>query len=824
MASSGCGPAAWIVAPEEGGRSTKLADVSHNWAWNGVRRTGFGVFAVVGLVAVVGALARLQGASGMHLALAAVALGSVLAIESNRFAVGWAPYRTMSFTLSIMTLPVLSPVLGPQIAVGILALGTLLRSLTITKRLPVALYAAGLAGSGGTVFLLIFSQLGAAGWPILPSVLLSALCCLVALLAVEWLRRTSIGTPWKLGHFAGVSSVRAVVVLSGAVVVTVLTAFWNHPDLPFFQEAELERNAAAVLLMITVIGVATRLSTRVEHMQRRFNGLIEGTAALNAQSFGHATNSESFAELVCAAVTATIGAQAVAIRESPGSSREISAEVTLVQGQLLFIVAQRDPMDHAFTCDDQTALTALARATDVVVRARHDIGGLTVRANTDPLTGLPNYGAFQAALSNINDHRNYSEALAVLFLDLDDFKRLNDRLGHEAGDDVLRSLGSRLRRNVRPFDVVARVGGDEFVIILTRLSSLAEAKLIADGILAATSAPLILGQNTVRPLLSIGLAFSAHRETDVAQLVRDADESMLAIKESRRRGGPAHESSINISSHNSPQVNDRIAEAITEGLLELAYQPIVSLVTNQIWAFEALVRFTDEELGAMSPPSLVEKAKSLGMLDDLTRQVAEKAMAAAERLRLVEPGIVCMTVNVEAVQVLPERLGLFVEDLASRYPGVSLCLELNERSVARVSPALRLQVEHLRDIGVLIALDDYGSEDSSVDSLVRVPMDILKIDKSLIDDLDDIRQREVLTALQGFGDNLEYSMVVEGVENEIMARHLSSLGIRSAQGFHYGMPAGLTQTLARLTQFGIAAIVPELLSTADTVHAGPARP
>jgi EAL domain-containing protein (putative c-di-GMP-specific phosphodiesterase class I) len=153
-------------------------------------------------------------------------------------------------------------------------------------------------------------------------------------------------------------------------------------------------------------------------------------------------------------------------------------------------------------------------------------------------------------------------------------------------------------------------------------------------------------------------------------------------------------------------------------------------------------------------------------------------------------------------------VGSFIEELAEGYPGISLCLELNERSVAKVSTELRVQAEHLRDIGMMIALDDYGSRDSSVDALVRVPMDILKIDRSLVDDLGDVRQREVLTALQGFGDKLEYSMVVEGVENEAMAQHLHAIGIRNVQGFHYGIPQSLTQTLARLVEFGARAVLP----------------
>lgn len=766
------------------------------------------LFASWAAVAIVDALVRTTSRSESHWLVAVVGVGCVFALESNRFWVGWVPYRNMSFSLPVMALPILGPVLGSEVAVGVVVLGVLLRTLSRTRRWSIALYAGGLAGAGATLDLFLFDAMRSASVPIALAVLLSALSYIAVTLLVEAIRRQSIGAPWELGTFSPTSPVRGAMLLAGAVSLTALAAFWNDPSLPYFNEGVEERNAVAVMLLLTVIAVASKASVRLVDMRGRFNGLIRGTAALNANSFGHDSGSASFADLVRRAVVEAIGAESVTLQAHPGSPRAIAALVTLVADERLFIVAERDAMDVAFSSDDQRALDALAHTTDVVVRARDDIGGLTLRANTDPLTGLANYGAFQDALASLNEDRSHSEALAVLFLDLDGFKRLNDRLGHQAGDEVLRALGKRLTLAVRPFDVVSRVGGDEFVIILTRLSSLAEAKAIAESILAASGQSLVLGRNTVYPLLSVGLAYSAHRETDVAQLVLDADQSMLSVKKSRRSGGPSHESSISISDHTSPQMNDSIAEAIRDDRLEMAYQPIVSMVTNQIWAFEALVRFTDPELGALSPPSLVAKAKGLGLLDKLTRQVAEKAMAAAEQFRRIEPRVVCMTVNVEALQVLPGRLGEFLEELAERYPDISLCLELNERSVVKVSWEVRAQVDRLRDLGIMIALDDYGSEDSSVDSLVRISMDILKIDKSLVDDLADIRQREVLTALQSFGDKLEYSMIVEGVENAAMARTLSELGIRSAQGFHYGVPRSTDETLARLAQYGVEAVLP----------------
>jgi len=769
-----------------------------------VRRAAFAVFAAIACVLIVDALLRLLDGPGYRWSTAVVGVSCVVALEACRLKIGRIPYRSPSISLPVISLPVLAPAVGPETAIGVLALGVLVCTLVRTRRPAVALYAAGLAGAASTIAVKLFVSLNSAAAPAILAVVVAVAGYSISILVIEILRKWFARAPLAFDEPSAATPLRDSIAVIATAVVTGLVALWSEIGPLLVDDADERLNAIAVLLGVTVIAVLTKLSIRSLVMRRRLTGLIRGTADLNALSFVSSDGSNDVADLLCRAISDTIGAESVTVRDGRPVPGEIGVAVTADHPR--FVVARRDPMDSSFTPDDRSALTALAHTANEVVSARENIGGLTLRANTDPLTGLPNYGAFQEALANINDNRNYSEALAVLFIDLDDFKRLNDRFGHQAGDEVLRGVGHRLRQSVRPYDVVARVGGDEFVIILTRLSSLVEAKKLAETVLAVSGEPLTVGQGTFSPVLSIGLAYSAHRETDVGQLVQDADQSMLAIKKSRRRGGPASEGSINISGHRSSQVNDIVARAIDEDLLELAYQPIVSIVSGQIWAFEALVRYTDPDLGPVSPPSLVEKAKSLGRLDALTRQVAVKAMAAAAAFRLVEPRIVCMTFNVEASQILPERVGSFVEDLANRYPGISLCLELNERSVARVSPAVRAQAEHLREIGLMIALDDYGSQDSSVDSLVRVPMDILKIDRSLVDDLDDVRQREVLTALQGFGDSLEYSMIVEGVENEAMVAHLRALGIRSAQGFHYGTPESYEKTLARLEAYGAAAI------------------
>jgi diguanylate cyclase (GGDEF)-like protein len=783
----------------------------------GVRRLFIALFASIAGVLVVAGILSLAGLPGSAWWVAATGVFCAAALNVCWVHLGPERHRSPVVSLPILVLPVLGTVITPITSAGVIVLGVLLVVVVRTRRVGVALYSAGLAGVGSAAAVLILSASLNIG---LSSVLAAGLAGAgyVAVVATVECLRMLLVRPIADRTGPLLAPARVALMILGCALLSALVVYLHDAGPTLSRDPIVF--VIATLLAFTLVAVGIKLIGRVVTMRSRLTGLIAGAAALTAAGRediaagrvqsgpeDDAAATARVLELLHEAVQKTLGVEYVTVRDSPARAGEISAPILLSESDTRFVVAGREPMGGVFNADDRSALHALARAAELAMSAHYNIGGLTARANTDPLTGLPNYRAFEAALLNINDHRDYSEALAVLFLDLDDFKRLNDRHGHQSGDDLLRELGRRLRVVVRPSDVVARVGGDEFVVILTHLASLGEAKLIAERILSASVQPLTLGSSSYTPTLSIGLAYSAHRETDVSQLVQDADRAMLAIKKSRRRGGPANESSINISSHRSSQMNDIIAHAIDEDLLELAFQPIVSLVTGQIWAFEALVRYNDPDLGPLSPPSIVEKAKGLGRMDALTRQVALKAMAAAADFRLVEPRVTCMAINVEAGQIVPDRVGTFMEDLAGRYPGISLCLELNERSVARVTPAIRAQADRLRDLGLLIALDDYGSQDSSVDALVRMPMDILKIDRSLVDDLDDIRQREVLTALQGFGDNLEYSMIVEGVENDAMVRHLAAIGIRSAQGFHYGVPESFENTLSRLERHGAAAVV-----------------
>ncbi|TFD90724.1 putative bifunctional diguanylate cyclase/phosphodiesterase [Cryobacterium psychrotolerans] len=790
---------------------------------SGVKLIAFAVFASLAVVLVVRSITLLVIGPAEFWVIGLLGVLCAAALELTWVRVGTVPHRTPVVSLPVLALPALAPAIPPAGGgMGLVVLGVALALLVESRRVSVALYSAGLVGAGCIAAVLVSAGMLSAGLPELLAVAIGSGAYVVFIVIVESLRRRFTRPQVDLGGLRALAPGRFIVAVVGCGALASGLAFWSDNHVPIIDSAT--EAIIVVLLGLAVTAVGVKAANSRTAMRRLLRGLIAGgtrliegnraaAAASRLPGSGGTSDADAddIAEILCRAVEDTIGVESVSVRTQPPQPGELGVRVSLVAGLSQFVVAVRDPMDGAFSADDRSAIETLAYTAEAVDETRHNIGGLTVRANTDPLTGLPNYGSFQVALANINDNRDYSEAIAVLFIDLDDFKRMNDRYGHAVGDSILREIGHRLSDVVRPHDVVARVGGDEFVVILTHLKSLGEANIIAERIMSATGEPMTVDTVTVLPVVSIGLAYSAHRETDITELLKDADRSMLAIKKSRRRGGPSKESSINISGHRSSEMNDIVARAIDEDLLQIAYQPIVSLVTGQIWAFEALVRYTHPELGPLSPSSLVEKAKGLGRLDKLTQQVAVKAMAAANDFRLIEPRIVCMTINVEAGQIVPKRVGDFVEELAERYPRISLCLELNERSMARVTPAIRAQADRLRELGLMIALDDYGSQDSSVDALVRMPMDILKIDRSLVDDLDDVRQREVLTALQGFGDNLEYSMIVEGVENQAMADHLGALGIRSAQGFHYGTPQSFENTVARLEEFGARAVLPRRL-------------
>lgn len=688
---------------------------------------------------------------------------------------------------------------NPFIDVGIWSIGVLISQVFIRRNVLHSLYVTGLVSVSAVAFEAVNSSLlSLEVWPI-SSFLVAALVYYVVYLLGEVFRQSAVAIDNRRLFFTSISPFRVGIVILTVAATSTLISYLGSSVIPWLDGNPGTNRTPLVALVAALLFYVLAQRRRYASIGRQLNTLVEGSVQLPQAS------SDTLPSALKAQAALVLEADDIQIRDTTPGLNEIGVRLDIDDQTEQYLIASRRASGAPFDRQDERALAILAHVANESARAHDEVGLLEQRASTDALTGLPNYRALQEALDNANEVRAYHQGIALLFIDIDNFKDFNDNFGHRVGDHLLQIVAEQLRASAGGGDFISRVGGDEFIVILTDLVSLEQAKDAADRIVQRVSQPVILEEHHLRPVVSAGLAYSSHRELDAHTLVEDADRSMLQAKRSRRQGEPGHIGSVSVSSHRSSRTNDIIARAIHENRLVAAFQPIVSMDERKIWAFEALVRYMDPELGPISPPSLVARAKSLGLMNELTKQVITKALDASEQFRALEPSISCMTVNLELGQIGEAELGPFIREVALAHPDISLCIELNERSLRSSTQSLRRDAQSLQEAGVLIALDDYGSDDSVVGSLIHFPMNILKLDKSLISDIDDARQREVVKALQGFGDNLGHTVIVEGIETTESASIMKQLGVQNVQGYVFGKPLPLTQSLERLRKWGTQA-------------------
>lgn len=682
----------------------------------------------------------------------------------------------------LVILAVAAPSPEPWFWAGIWALGFTASQIMIRRSLAYALYTSGVGILTGC--LVVYLQLwltGAGLWQAL-AVLITTAAYYLIVTGVESLRQRISNRAFgqlQSGYLAVPRLLSTVLITASAAVLMLYVDSSIIAVLE--QDASINRTPFVALATAVVFYILAQRH-RFNDVERQLRSVLDAAVELP-----HLTG-KAFADALTTRARIIVHATESVITTNKPARKEIGAPVQLHNDGTHYLVAKAKLGGAQFTREDVKAIGALAQAASQAAAIRIRVDSLEHRANTDTLTGLPNYGAFQIALNDANANRPYHEGVALLFIDLDNFKTINDTYGHGAGDRLLKAVSQRLQLAAGGGDFVSRVGGDEFVVILMGLVSLDQAKESAERIVQAVSQPVRIEDHELRPVVSAGLSYSSHRELDPQTLVEDADRTMLHEKRVRRDAGSAL-SSFGVASHRSTRTNDIVARAIQENRLMLAFQPIVDLSYGRAWAHEALVRYVDPELGPISPTSLVARAKSLGLMNELTTQIITKALDAAEEFYAADPRVTCMTVNLELGQISNCELGSFLTRAAADHPNITLCIELNESSLRSATNDLRRDAEQLQADGIIIALDDYGSDDSSVRALVDFPMNVLKLDKSLVSDLSDLRQRELVKSLQSFGDTLHVTTIVEGVESEEMVETLRSLGVRNAQGYFYGRPA-----------------------------------
>ncbi|HZT55816.1 MAG TPA: EAL domain-containing protein, partial [Burkholderiaceae bacterium] len=446
--------------------------------------------------------------------------------------------------------------------------------------------------------------------------------------------------------------------------------------------------------------------------------------------------------------------------------------------------------------------------TDVMVAERRAL----FLAEHDELTTLPNRAAFQVAVGKALEHsaREMSQ-FAVIFVDVDRFKVVNDTLGHAAGDQLLQALAQRMKQVVRGQDLVARMGGDEMCLLLHNVRDAAHASEIAERILGALRAPIELRPGMQHHVtVSAGIAIFPQDGTDTETLLRHADIAMYRAKAAGRDGFAL------FGAHDGGPAEARLTlelelrTAIDAEQLVLHYQPRVDVITGRAVGVEALVRWQHPERGLLAPGHFIDIAEETGLIVPMGAWVLCQAGLALKRLQAAGAGALTMSVNVSALQFKNPKL---VDEVAGmlRLAGCAphqIELELTESAVMDQPHQAEATMHRLKTLGVRLAMDDFGTGHSSLGALKRFPVDCVKIDRSFVSDIPGNAGDAALTrAIIAMGHSLELQVVAEGVERQDQLDFLRREGCDEYQGYFFAKPMPEAALTTLLTQTPRAALV-----------------
>ena len=471
-------------------------------------------------------------------------------------------------------------------------------------------------------------------------------------------------------------------------------------------------------------------------------------------------------------------------RRADGSERNVEATCYPIQmaGKQLLAVAVHD--------------VTIRRKVETQLLEKHQ--QLDHLAHHDHLTGLPNRLYLAAHLPDaIEEGKKNGAMLAVLFLDLDRFKHVNDSRGHETGDKLLKTVAQRVRSTMRADDLVVRMGGDEFVVVMRGIRGTEQVNEAAARINRALSAPMVVDGRTLVTTVSIGVALYPYDGADMGELLRHSDTAMYQAKDRGRNNYQLFSQSMDKRLKERIAIESSLRTALQSRQLDVHYQPIVDIESQRVVALEALLRWKHPSHGYVRPERFVSVAEEAGLIVPIGDFVLQRAIEDMVRWRQADGRLVPVAINVSAVQLQRSNLAEQIARLTKEHglEASMLQIELTESAVferrePRAREASQDAVAKLRELGVHIAIDDFGTGYSSLSYLKRWRVDTLKIDRSFVRDLvTDLSDLAIVSAIIAMARHLHIKVVAEGIEGWQQLEKLRQLGCTYAQGFLFARPA-----------------------------------
>ena len=490
--------------------------------------------------------------------------------------------------------------------------------------------------------------------------------------------------------------------------------------------------------------------------------------------------------------------RATILQQADGLLNQIEYRLRHFDGRIVDVVTV-----HTDLRDDARVGGIVLTTRDISERKRFE-EELQHQAFHDALTGLANRALFRDRLEHaLALHRHEGSRVAVLFLDLDDFKTINDSLGHLAGDTLLHDIGQRILGCVRESDTAARIGGDEFGVLLEGLDDPSAATVIAERLLDALARPFLVEGRALSVQASLGLAFGDFDdgETSAEALLRNADVAMYAAKGSGKRGYHVFEPAMHVALLAKGTLKADLGRALQEGQIAVHYQPIVSLGDRRIVGFEALARWLHPTRGLVDPNEFVPLAEESGLIVPIGRLVLRETCAFGAAVQERGPRRpIWISVNLSARQLQQPTLADVIRQAleTSGLAASELVLEITESTVMEdVDTSIR-RMHELKRLGVRLAVDDFGSGYSSLNYVRRFPVDILKIDRSFVSETREGEVSPLTRAIVELARVMGLRPVAEGIESAEQLVRLLDLGCELGQGFLFSSPLPAPEALALL--------------------------